>query len=592
MGKYINLIIVAFLLIGCKKEIDLEDQKNPIQNNSNPIVLSRSTINPYSTLNIIKALSSLKRSTYLNPNRIYHYFKFNSKEITGEILKKLESDSSLCIQNFPFADASVYDESNTEGTISSTNKDLINEENIYIVYKENTILNKVFEIEINAKKLDDLYLPEEDDQDLQIQALITSGYTSEKNIASFKLKWPCLFKRPTGRVTYSDQKDGSTRGVPKISVWALVFGIPVHTYSDGGGYYSIPWTFSAGTIIGTHAKNSYANVKPLNTVGTFLETVPQLIKDFIIGSNYVSGWYSSCRMKKSINIHFGSHNQPRYWAQLLDAVYKHYGYTAADNIPHAPSSLTIYAHWSATGGAASAPMLGHIHANPIGLFLNLLTVLFDNNFSSSSPNLFNLFTGLLPDITIRQSNSALPHYSEDLMETTFHELGHASLFNQVGEFYWIGIITNIVVARNSTCGGYGCGNEAQWEKTQLNESWAAFIGKTHHSRFHPNGVAYVILSNQSKGYYPYPLALEDVPYFTNEWINTGIFYDLVDNGLNESNDLLSNYTINQMFQAFTPNTNGFCEWRDEFIFRNSSINTINLDQLMIDQNKWNSNCSN
>jgi hypothetical protein len=334
-----------------------------------------------------------------------------------------------------------------------------------------------------------------------------------------------------------------------------------------------------GTIIGTHAKNEYATVKPFNTLGPGIRTIAQLSINFIIGSKHSFGWYSSCRMRRSINLTFNNHSQERLWAQILDAVHHHRMFAQQDNIHAAPNDLSIYAHWSLSSGAASAPMLGHIKTNPAAMFLNFISLFFDKNLLDTEPNFVNMISGLLPDVTIRVSVTESANYSDDIMETMFHELGHASLFRQVGELYWIDLITNILIADKSPCGGYGCGTEPHWGKTQVNEAWAEFIGKMHHYRFQPNGLALVTLSSRITNYFPYPLALEDVPWFNRDWINTGIFYDMIDGA-------------NERYENFTPNTNNFCDWKNDFINNYPNINTNDLENLMVLQNWWSNNCSN
>ena len=121
-----------------------------------------------------------------------------------------------------------------------------------------------------------------------------------------------------------------------MQVWGLVFGIPLHTYTDGNGYYRFPWRFNAGTIMGTKAKNSRVNIHPVNTQGAWLYFVAA---QFIIGSVHVQGWVSSCSLRNEVNFEFTTHKQNRYWAQMMHAVSLHDQYSTADRILSAPSSF-------------------------------------------------------------------------------------------------------------------------------------------------------------------------------------------------------------------------------------------------------------
>jgi hypothetical protein len=588
------LIIITMISVTFQTSCKKEPAKQVQTTNKTKLSIARignriAKTNPYEIDNIKNSLIALGRNEQLQQNRIYYYYKFNPEKINGDVLSKLEQDSTHKIMDIPFADGSLYSEDNS----ALTENEIANykDGSLYIVFNSTSKIKSIFEngASIEAEKISELYLPKPEDEDLQIQALISSGYSSESNVASFKLHWPCLLKRPRGKVTYLDQFNNNVVGVPQIQVWALVFGIQVTTNTDDYGNYSIPWLFSAGTFMGTHAKNWRANVKPLNTTGSVLASIAQVTSNFIIGSVHWQGWYGSCAMKNDINIHFGSHNQARYWAQLLHALKLHVDYTAQDGITHAPNLLTIYAQWGQNTGDASAPMLGHIQTNPISLFANFVGILFNTNLSVTAPNLYNLFTGLLPDVTFKESSTQGTYFSEALMETAFHEFGHASLYQQVGQTYWIGVITNILAANGSNCGGYGCGNETFAGLTQVNESWAEFIGKEYHKRIHPTGRNFVRLTNGIVGWYTCPKAQEDVPWFANNWINTGIFYDLMD-PINEPNDNLQGYSIKNMYNYFTPATDGFCFWKSTFIQNNPSVNQTDLDNLMKIRNEWSGKC--
>ncbi|WP_315814298.1 hypothetical protein [Paraflavitalea speifideaquila] len=146
--------------------------------------------------------------------------------------------------------------------------------NLYAVtYLENPLVQALSSnTMLRTQVLDTLALIPEEDTTLQFQAMREAGYTDEQ-LADLRLRI-CLFKRPEGHVRYwDDQLPNNAGGVGRlepvrgIQVWGLIFGIPRFTYTDRNGYYSFPWKFSIGTIMGTHAKNPRVNVKPFNTMG-------------------------------------------------------------------------------------------------------------------------------------------------------------------------------------------------------------------------------------------------------------------------------------------------------------------------------------
>lgn len=552
-------------------------------------------INPYSVTNIRTALGVLDRaSEELNADRLYYYYKFDPEKFTGDMLAVLAKDSTCHLMEFPFASMSVYDDqliANWE-----TAQENLKDGHLYIVFKANSELSAVFSSGsgLNAEKLDELYLPEPADSSLQLQALSSATNIS---IPELRIRF-CFFKQPHGRIRYKDTETSTLYRVPNMRVWALAYGIPVYDRTDHNGRYAIPWLFNAGTLMGIHAANSKMEVVPLNTVGGVFSRIGQVTSNFILGSRKNFGWRSSCQMNNDINVDYKAHNQERYWCHIMHAIKLHYDYTAMDGIPHSPSLMVCYARWDENTGGGSAPMLGHLqNGNKYVDFASLAGVLFGVNLETGAPHLFQLMTRRMPDMTLKVSNDETKYhgdndhpqnrFSESFMELTFHELSHASLFNQVGSVFWEGIITQII--SNS---GYGNGTGRFFGLTQVNESWAAFYGKMQHWRHHPNGHTYVKLYNYpSSSWEPYPEALEDVPWFYDDWMNTGIFYDLMDEPTQpEHDDLIHGYTVAQLYYTFNPNTCGFCRWRDDFLNRFPQVNNQDMEDLMKLQNTWNGKC--
>ena len=356
--------------------------------------------------------------------------------------------------------------------------------------------------------------------------------------------------------------------MPGISVWSLVLGIPVKTETNADGYYSIPWRFVGGTIMGTLAKNSRVNIKPLNTDGNWWATIPV---QFIVGSLHIHGWVGSCAMRSDVNFVFTEHRQNRYWAQLMHAVSLHDRYTAEDRIQSAPWMLTMYAHWDEAYGDASAPMLGHISPSAF-LLESIINNIFGGSVSlpTNYPYLFNLLSGLAPDITIKVGNREQEHYSSRLMQTVFHELGHGSHFQKAGHHYWVDYIKATLRNYDGQCtGGYGCGNNPDDGNVGIGESWAEFIGTNHALRNHPNGVK---LSRWAgNNFIRFDMALERETFYFNDWIGTGIYNDLIDidnTWVFEDNwDRIGGLSIKQLYDAFGPNVDEFCLYFEQIVNR-------------------------
>ncbi len=514
-------------------------------------------------------------------NRLYTYLRFDPNAITGALLKQLEADTTLQLMAFPFANGELYSD---EFALDETKTEQLQDGMLYAVApKKNPIVRTLkSNTALRTVELDELYLPNETDTTLQFQAFREAGYT-EAMIARIRL---CLLKRPSGFVRYLDGETGTMRNVASMQVIGLVFGIPIHTYTNSNGYYTFPWRFNAGTIMATKAKNNRVNIKPLNTQGAWWLTIPL---QFVVGSVSVRGWVSSCNMNREVNFEYRDHRQNRYWAQLMHSVNLHDQYATADDIQKAPRNLSFYAHWDDNYGIASAPMLGHF--NPVSAIQeNVINGIFGGsiNMPTDYPNIFNLLTGALPDVTIKTGNVERDRYSARLMQTAFHELGHGSHFQIAGHLYW-GNFIMATLFPNGNCGGYGCGTGNTDGHVEVGESWAEFIGTAHALRNHPNGRK----NSVQLGIERFDVALEDEQWFFNNWIPTGIYNDLIDvtntNTAENVWDQVGGLSIQEVYIPLGPNVTSMCGYAFEIANRYPALAAGNLD-LIFQNNRPNGGC--
>lgn len=577
----IRIICVSVLLAVAAHNGSARGNEAPSSGNGEKQFASPSArANPFSLSNIQKTMRKLGRKS-LKPgaarrtapgevtmmvegdDRVYSYLRFDPNGVGGELLQQLEAEDSIQIMDFPFANGELYSD---EFALDEGKAEAMRDGYLYAVLKKNSPLTQtLLNTEgLGAVELNELYLPQEDDTELQLAAFAEAGY-SEDSVARLRI---CLFKRPTGYVRYWDNQYGRLEPVRGMQVWGLVFGIPLHTYTDANGYYSFPWRFSAGTIMGTHAKNPRVNIKPLNTHGNIFQVIPQIIANFIVGSVHIRGWVSSCDMRSEVNFDFYDHRQNRYWSQLLNAVYFHDLYSQQQGIPSAPTdNLIIYAQWGDGGdiGAASTPMLYHLTG---GQFTDVfLGVLF--NFTPTSA-LLSLLHGLLPDMTFRVDGDFEPFmYEPRLAQTAFHELGHASHFRRVNADFWLDLIKAEVFHGGPPCGGYGCGTQADDGNVQVAESWAEYIGTLNATSRYPNGWKTSVFWNVNFGnpWVPFNTALEQETWFFNNWIPTGVYNDLSDvfNTAFEPWDNTGGASVQMMYDVFNSDVDTMCEYQERFL---------------------------
>ncbi len=142
------------------------------------------------------------------------------------------------------------------------------------------------------------------------------------------------------------------------------------------------------------------------------------------------------------------------------------------------------------------------------------------------------------------------------------------------------------------CGGkYGCGNNPDDGNVGVGESWAEFIGTNHALRLHPNGEklsrwAGSAPPNFGSAFILNSDAVERERWFSNDWIATGVYNDLIDitnADPFETWDVIGGLTIRQLYQALGPNVDNFCDYEFEI------INRYGLDAGSVDAIFFNNN---
>ena len=582
--RWLMLVLASatFWLGSCQKEV--QETPQPTATGIEQLTKSQLTANPYSLRNVRKAcrrlaLQQTKQSqTTTTPSALsavaveeyprYVYFRFDPADLPSKVFSLMENDSTVRLLDFPFASPQLYTE---EFVLDEDKKTSLVDGSIYGVtsLKNQEVLTALQNAAgaIKTQFLDTLVLVPEGETALQREALLEAGANPAQ------LRWPCLFKQPSGFVRYQDHELGRLEPVRGMEVWALVFGIPVWTHTDANGRYSIPWRFSAGTIMGTKAVNNRVKIKPFNTMGGFVAVTAQLITNFIVGSVHVRGTVRSCDMRSDVNFEFWDHRQNKYWSQLLNAYWFQEQYAAQTGVLRAPNNMVCYAHWAdAPGfGNASTPMLYQMSGGPITG--TILQIIFGNPVTGT---LARLLQETLPDMTFKVCGGIPPvQYESRLTQTAFHELGHASMYRQAGAGWWL----DVVVAEISNT--YGEPGYTNWGKVQIAESWAEYIGTEFAFRRYPNGVK----NSRQLGLTPFWWALEWEEWYAEptRWIPNGVYYDLVDGVINgnpnEPWDRVSGATIGEMYRVFNSGTANICQFRDDFISRYPRHNAADVRTL-------------
>lgn len=292
--------------------------------------------------------------------------------------------------------------------------------------------------------------------------------------------------------------------------------------------------------------------------------------------------------------------QHRNWwaAQMMNSYLEFNTHAQALNIGTVPSNLAVLlTNWGFTGGVGSAPMNKHrVNAGTMPLeWINYFLANPVNAMAAQSANfLMNSLSLRATDMTLGY-NTGTVRRSDRVKALLFHELGHASHFNKVGETWWNSFVfaeTSSTVQYSGVLDPYGDGTNVNSAPIiALGESWAEHVGRTISDRQYGMSSTTAFAHNTSynnstaRGLSSHLISLEDFsPNFTldpQRWIPDGIYRDLFDL-TNESlpvNDQVSGYSNLQFFNALDSDVKSMQQFRQRLLSENgnnqaTSVNTL------------------
>ncbi len=317
------------------------------------------------------------------------------------------------------------------------------------------------------------------------------------------------------------------------------------TYLPRFGYVGINYIFKNGQL-----QIRGADVSSHTVAGTMVGLLKASLLAYVPVMHF-----QFCDPFRNINdltINFAHGTKKALWGLTYNAIQEANGYTIDLGMRSSLGTkyLDVLCYYPNQNGPFAAPMLRYVYNYPSGA--NALFYIF--NFTSF---VGTTIPGVLPDMIISGSKQ-FPFETHRLRQCVYHEYGHTlhyfkanvmdnnhwkhnlnfSLGNGLFEFYGNDI--------NGVRGSYFA----------LSEGWADFIGHTYNFRKYGNNA---IAGEVNRWVTPpvtvfgnYQFLLEEVPTFHNDFIPRGLFYDLTDGGTNEIFDLISGFTINQIYQQLTP----------------------------------------
>jgi len=526
--KKFNLLLIPILAIifsttSCSKDetnIAQSDITTNVQQGEGFIKLGKKLENPYSLKNMRKAYDNLKDDTRLKSVMIdedsviatHLYVRFLPKDsLDNSILLK---DTLLELFIYPldyeitetgtyYHDPAIPDDQPTW---------------LYTAVPYGYVFTNVqYEI------LDECYIPKENSTlkssneflgALEVEAFRITG--NDNQIEKSKLKstnaWLPSLERPTGqiRVINNARIPEILQGIQHVKVRTHNFVKIGSGWTDNNGNYSVNERFRTNV----NYNIVFENEDGFKIWGNWAFFSPAI---------YDFGWHS--KTGRSIDIFTNSHAW--LWATINNSAYDYNRKSDALNIPRPPSNLRIWNMRVNGEWAGSAPM-----ARQITLDINSLMDFLVIGYAAVKSKGWTIAISLcMPDIFILHNDDQTD--TRTVYETVYHELGHASHYQQVGKAYWLKYISHIVLNL-----GYGDGDEWLAGYAGVGEIWGNYYGAK---------CGFLEFGNRFWGFDP----MED-------WYHPGFFWDLDD---------INGFTERELFNCLQSDINTINKLRDELIRR-------------------------
>ena len=453
--------MAALALGACKAEDFFGSRSEAVDLDGEPehgmIVLGRQLDDPYSVVNITRALESLypvKASTYEVPTTDL-YVRFLPK--TQEEQDELES-LGLELLDHPVDYEIVRDGDYYHDPQIPSQR----------ITWQYAVVEPDFEFpaDIRYEVLDRCYITEHDlatrSDGIDWSAVERESFRLTGNGAMLEPSTRADGK-PSGRITLVDERyPDSPEGVKGVRVACNVFVKISQAYTDADGYYTLGKSFSSKPRYRLVFKNRKGFGIGLNTilVGGSMSTLGKHSPsglDYEVSSRSDRALFTRCVVNNTVYDYYDGCKNP------------------SGSIKAPPGNLRIWIFRNLTSG--SAVMMQHgaaIDKTKIGEYLGEYAT---------------IVKWFLPDITLglKECTDYASVYAQ-----TIHELAHSSHFMQVGKEYWnkyVEFILNSFVSSGFV--SYGSGSEPDAGYCEVGEMWAYYIQtKLFRERYPGNGQSF------------------------------------------------------------------------------------------------------
>ncbi len=583
--SFCYLLFGGMLITSCKKEDVLPESNTPSQkpvSTDEQTKIGKKLPNPFTVENMQNAYNQLSRQkteTELETNQLYVRFFPETTEDT----KSLE-EQGLILWDIPL-DVEVEQYGTTYHNPVSPNTTMTW---LYTIVKpdyefgniKHEIIDSLFlpNLVSNEQKRTKSLFNEFTDDDLVSKSLELLGYENGEGTGP---KRASAKYTPRGFIKVQQNINGSVTnvGVKRVKVrsrWWFDIGTG---YTDDNGYFSCNETYRKNRDVNIIIifENEYVDIrgiKGLNFLDVFF-TERKNIGEFENGS------------LENINYTFNNStdlnsNNKRFWmaCHMLNTIREHHIYCSLEGIQTPPKGLNLWLTNAGKNGYslstdAAAPMLKQMGNSSIILDATKLFLV-----SSGHPYYAISLQVLLqypPDITYNYSGSeaAKNINSDEIAQTLFHELSHASHYSKVGNSFWTSYIAYIVQHK-----GYGDASKNGSGRIAISEAWAEFCGaRFAHLRYGDNTSIGNTWVTEIENF---------IPYYTDNtwnWRPYGIMHDLADVGepdwynVPDVIDNVSGYSISQCFGSMDSDVTSVSEYKGRFISEYGSAQQSNINLL-------------
>lgn len=416
-------------------------------------------------------------------------------------------------------------------------------------------------------------------------------------------------KQPTGQILVRDFINGTFRDVAvrRTRVVLRRFFKVDRVYTDEQGYFYSTKHFHNKVNVFVKFKSTQLTTRGLRGARAWQALFP--IKHGL--GKYSGDLRNINKIFESSQMGNARSNCNWWAAQIMNAYIEFNENATALNFGTLPSDMRILlTAWQGAGGIGSAPMNHHrdVFSVSDAHIQQFLVRPGSAWWGQVYNNVYN--NNVIPrgmDMSLGY-NTRFAWASDKVKQLMYHELGHASHFNKVGQSWWNDFVyaESYEIARfgiNGANSPYGIGDDGFLsDYISLAESWAEHVGQTIADRIYGlnstsvfrQGITYtnnIIISGSSHINY-----LEDFsPFRTYDpfhWIPDGIYYDLLDDRNDlfavplrvNVNDAVFGYTNQQFFNALESDVKSIPAFRQRLLQQNGNNQATEVTQLFTSYN--------